>query len=443
MEPNNVSSPQISPENKNPKKNKFMWLSILIIILIVIGGGAAYAYSIGLFTSPEKTVKNALFSLSKENTFHTKGIISLDIQSGFQQLKGQVTLEGDIDQTDKENPKASLVMDVNSQIFSANADLKIIDNIIYFKLNNAPALGETAAVLSGIWFSLTQKEIEDFSKLYGSSGASLNILENKATAADLSKYYEAIEKHKLLSNISSEGFSNEDGALVKRYKVILDKTSLVAVLTEVAMEAYASEIGKMNNSTLGAFTAEEMNRSLTLLFKEITLEPVIIDVGVIDGKLHGFTFGLAFGTDQNSQSVIPYTGKVTVKAVYSKIGENIVIAKPEQSKPLMDIVNASLSAAQKKGTDAAIKAHTSSFRPSAEIHYDKIGSYTGLCTSKDTSILSIIDELKKRSGSAPICKATAKAYSFASVLTDGTYYCVDSTGAAVITLTKPTTTSCK
>ena len=109
---------------------------------------------------------------------------------------------------------------------------------------------------------------------------------------------------------------------------------------------------------------------------------------------------------------------------------------------LASVVLASLNSARSKGADAAIKSSINNGRAQAELIYDDDGnSYDNLCA--DAQILNIGSAVDD-AGGAFSCSDSATEYRMSSSLvTDsGTYYCVDSTGAAETSSSTPSGTSC-
>lgn len=98
----------------------------------------------------------------------------------------------------------------------------------------------------------------------------------------------------------------------------------------------------------------------------------------------------------------------------------------------------SLTTARKKGRDAATKANLSSLRASAEIYYDKTGSYAGFC-SKDSASASIKENLAQV---GIVCNDSRLAYAVSAYLQMGGFYCVDNTGHAREVGESATGTSC-
>lgn len=115
---------------------------------------------------------------------------------------------------------------------------------------------------------------------------------------------------------------------------------------------------------------------------------------------------------------------------------------------LASVVLAALNSARDKGSDAASKGALAQLRAQAEIFYDIGRTYNGFCAS--ATAVSIVENARVNSrattawvaGSADAtavsattaaCNDVAGAYAAAIPLkSSGSYWCVDSTGAAKI-----------
>lgn len=101
---------------------------------------------------------------------------------------------------------------------------------------------------------------------------------------------------------------------------------------------------------------------------------------------------------------------------------------------LSSVVLASLNTARDKGSDAAIKANLANARAQAELYYDdqSPNSYASVCTSSD-GIAAAVEAAEEQSGTVG-CVADADGWTLTAALSEsGTFYCVDSTGAASTT----------
>lgn len=114
---------------------------------------------------------------------------------------------------------------------------------------------------------------------------------------------------------------------------------------------------------------------------------------------------------------------------------------------LSSVVLASLNSARNKGTDANIKANLSNARAEAELFYDNNNLYNNVCALTGTNVIG--DNVAAADiafdGAAPAYADTAgvttsggqchdndTAWVAQVPLKGGNYYCVDSTGRAVV-----------
>ncbi|MFA6257809.1 MAG: type II secretion system protein [Candidatus Paceibacterota bacterium] len=118
---------------------------------------------------------------------------------------------------------------------------------------------------------------------------------------------------------------------------------------------------------------------------------------------------------------------------------------------LASVVLASLNTARSKGSDAAIKANMSGVRTSAEVAYDTNGNkyntdgttaytggdcgatFTANTLFANSSVSAALAQVKVQNGSVALfCNqnAAGSAYAIAATLKGGTWWCIDSAGAA-------------
>ena len=99
---------------------------------------------------------------------------------------------------------------------------------------------------------------------------------------------------------------------------------------------------------------------------------------------------------------------------------------------LAAVVLTSLNADRTKGADAMIKSSLNNMRAEAALFYDSNNStYVGLCS--DPLVQRSLSTVQTTSKQTPICNTTSTTYVMAGSLSDGTMYCVDSTGVSSTT----------
>jgi prepilin-type N-terminal cleavage/methylation domain-containing protein len=88
--------------------------------------------------------------------------------------------------------------------------------------------------------------------------------------------------------------------------------------------------------------------------------------------------------------------------------------------------------------DSRIETALSQTRSTAALVYNEDSSYGGICTGvpldtideANNALKTIKEEVKKFSGTDPVCHSSTLDYCVQSPLLNGGYYCVDSSGVA-------------
>ncbi len=119
---------------------------------------------------------------------------------------------------------------------------------------------------------------------------------------------------------------------------------------------------------------------------------------------------------------------------------------------LSSVVLSALNNARTKGNDAAIKSNLNATRSQSELYYDANGnSYLNICTNTSVGgVKSVYDQVFAAASAAGfsgfsrnlggnanrvVCNDSAADWAVQAPLKAGTYFCIDSTGAATTTAT--------
>jgi|GEM_PF-1597402 len=127
---------------------------------------------------------------------------------------------------------------------------------------------------------------------------------------------------------------------------------------------------------------------------------------------------------------------VSAKTTY-KYGSVKSIKKPSGAvsfeRLIENVYGGSLNSARSKGSDAALKSNLANARAEAELYYDaRYNTYEGVCATRGTWIIgdnvsAAANATGKGKGE---CNDTPWEWAASAKLTNGSYYCVDSTGFA-------------
>jgi prepilin-type N-terminal cleavage/methylation domain-containing protein len=111
---------------------------------------------------------------------------------------------------------------------------------------------------------------------------------------------------------------------------------------------------------------------------------------------------------------------------------------------LSSVVLASLNTARSKGSDSAIKANLSNARAQAELYYDdNTNSYLNVCSSSSGTAPAVAAATStSKTPTSGGCNDSTTAWAGFAILSDDDFFCVDSTGAAVVTTDPGSATVC-
>ncbi|MDB5259734.1 MAG: hypothetical protein JWO73_942 [Candidatus Taylorbacteria bacterium] len=409
---------------------------IIVIILLLIAGGVASAFYLNIFQSPETTVKNTAYSADKLLSAHTEGVIDVSFTQSGKANSFKVTMSTDADKSDAKNPNISSKIAFAGMGLTADADVRYIDNTLYLRVNQFPLSGMIPGTtnIQGVWYSVTKQEIEDYSKQYGSkTPAALQDPKNIPHVSDL---YDIFKSSHFIGDITSQGISKgKDGSYVRTYSIPIQKEHL--------SEALIALVSKYDPTGKSIPNVEEAKKEFDSILNDFTFDTATVEVGLFDQQVRSVAFGIGF--NPTGKATIPSFGggHVGVRSEYSKINQKLSFEKPADAQSLTKLIEASMGQSQQKAQDAMIKSYLMSLRPSSALYFDKNhGTYVGFCGSNDVKNMN--DTLAAKQGHSPLnCLSDASKFIAFVPLSDQTYFCVDSAGAAVTIPGIPVSKSCK
>ncbi|MFA6397901.1 MAG: hypothetical protein WDK96_03625 [Candidatus Paceibacterota bacterium] len=433
---NQVSNPTILSTHKKSK----VPLIIFILFLFALLGGGAYAYYSGIFLTFSDLTSKAIVNTRNTNSASFDTTIKVDY-SEIKQFTNQplseimtptqfsLTTKGAYDFSDSTNRKISTSLSLDASTISGQVDFKIVDNTIYGQLVKIPAQAlafiPTTTNFENKWFSFPIKPeniqsltdlINPLSKI---SGIDSSVIE-KITQEQKDKLFEITQNAhflKMTKRLSPEAINDH---LSYHFTFDLDKEGISTYLT--TLKDYVNTIGK-NDSALSLFDPTSITKSLDKI-EDFQGE---IWIGRKDNLPYKIMFNFGVKLDQTKNEKI----KISVVNIFSNWNSPESIVVPTESLPFEEFVNAltnnAMSEAKGKAADAAIKAHLSNLRASAEIYFDSnTNSYLGLCSSTESKN---IDAALKNVGTVFSCKdSIAKYLATVKFVQDPGYFCLDSTG---------------
>jgi hypothetical protein len=338
------------------------------------------------------------------------------------------TAKGAYDRSDKENLKNFSEVDVSFGAIDVSVEIRVVGGTLYFKLDEAlSAETLTLPFLSGLereWIAVEYKgDAGALTNPLGSLAGGSAKIQEQLTEEQKKHLFKLFQQARLIK--PGKKFSPEEinGAKAYHFAFDLDREGIAAYLSSV--KDYINEVGK-GDSAMTVFDPTPFSKSLDKL-KDFKGELWIGKADRLPRKaLASFSFNV--GTEEQEALV-----KVTSVSIFGDWGEPVEVSPPEQSSSFEEFVSrmfgGALAEARDKGKDAAIKANLANMRALGELYWDSHNnSYLGFCASKDAVLIR--ENIKDNSGSEMVCKDTTVAWASRAKLTTGSFFCVDSTGAA-------------
>ncbi|MEI7688836.1 MAG: hypothetical protein WCI91_01480 [Candidatus Nomurabacteria bacterium] len=463
-------------------------VSVFIIILLILGFFVAYAS--GIFLSPSKFFSQMIDSSKKNTSLSFDFNFTLDASnmksfsskikpdSGISNISS-FGMSGNLDLSNTENLNLNNSYSFKSGGVEANLDSRVTNGSLYFRLTKAPSLGfislkpfenkwivlpykdKTGKIENNPVLSISPINPEIINNITDEQKKSLNDLVKNASFIKITK------KH--LPQIMN-------GKLVYHFDFDIDREGISTFIK--GFTSYLKVIDK--NNVVSQFDTSNFDKILSAI-KEFKGEAWI---GVFD-KL---PYKIIVNTDiYNPNDINDGYVKVSTTLNYSGWNKPVVVAVPTQSMTVEDLakeafgnavttdiptlpvdnsmvssnkVNSTSSSTisnkesitkvdnniitdTKLSVDNSIKSIISSMRAQAEIFYnrDKNG-YKGFCASKgNNGAYNLAITLPK--GTIYKCKDSDKEWIATAKISNGEYFCADSTGFSSPLKSLPVDMICK
>jgi hypothetical protein len=407
---------------ERPKRRHWLKVILIFIMLIalLVAGGVAYA-----MVFSDQVISSAVSEVDSSLRIHTQ--VRIAPESSNPAINGAfLQIVSDTDRSSGE-PKHQSVIKLSSVQFSAEAEIKVIDRVLYGRINNLPAnFSREMTPYIGKWHSVSFDVLE---KLAAENKVATSSLYNQQTS--LGELYEKQKEFGVLEKPQFIGVTERNGEQVRMYSLAINKSALadliIAMYTEKATESVPAEY------------IEVAKKSMENTLEQITIDPLIVSVSLFSGKLRHVQANFGFEKMAVGGDILG----IGISLSYDEMSPEVTVTAPPDAISLDELVLEAARTPQLRAKDARIKASLAQARTMAEIYYDRGRAYTGMCTQSQ-DIQALFTDLKEI-GVAPRCRASGQVYAISAQLLErpNTYFCVDSTGRAVTLNKQPTSTACR
>jgi len=450
------SAPTTTTLTPNKKKKGYKILIIsLIIITLILAAGTAYAYYSGYFISLEKISSEAYKSIQSSTSSSFDTTISVELPTlnktanspldflSSEMLGKNLSLSavGSYDIANPESYKLDTKLSLNAGTFSGEIEFRLKDHIVYAILSKAPNISfiPILSEYTNKWFSfpLNSTTASDatssfdpvsslpFMSMIGLDKNTFNKLsqEQKDYMLDLTKNASFI---KITKKLGVEKINE-----VPSYHFIFDLDRVGIKNYLINIENYLHSSGK-NDSLLSSFKTKEVQDGLD----KITYFTGEAWIGRNDHRPYKISISFDVSKVISESDVI----KINIISIFKDWDKPIEVVAPTEVNTFESMVGGMMEESKLKSEDSIIKNYMTQALIEIKIFYTKNkNNYKGLCTSAESKLIQ--GRVSDKKGFA--CKVTTSAYAISAILSDKSYWCIDSSGYNNSTTKPITTTSCQ
>ncbi len=346
-----ASIPPVFPGVLAPKKKKGKKIVLGVIIgLAVVAAGAVIVLAAGFWDpvwnpfreSPDKVLEQAFDNMMALKTLRFKMVIVLDGRVNDEIFKARVIMEGDSDDSDANNSKMQLTLDLSvfaegvEMLFAGEA--RQLDDVTYFKIKTIPIALYSSLAAIGInledwrdkWFKW---DIQELGMSFG-----LGSLSQEEEAAMGKEVKDLLAKYPILKAKKRLAEQEIDGQKTYHYLADVDKENLkpfLAGVVEILNKYYQS--GSIAQIT--SAEKEEMFQKIDEAFEafgEITFE---IWIGKKDKLIYKIA-GQKLIDISKMEMEEGEQGELDIKfeMVNSKFNQPVIIEAPADSKSIIEML---------------------------------------------------------------------------------------------------------
>ncbi len=313
---------------------------VMCLIGLLLAGAAFGAYKYVIPPPPEKVLHEAL--AAEFNSFDFSGRITADVDTpdnilNLQALLPQEILDqiadkrvagastniqfamdikGTIDATDEQHPKTEIQIDLSSGIFTVGMEVKVIDEIVYLRLENIPKITEEITKYSNTWIKIDPVSL---SKEYG-LGINLQNAQPDLTDGQKKQLQELLTQTKFVSSITKLPNDTINGMTMYHYGLTIDR---------IALKNYLNQVDKIQKSAGG------MTTSTSELIDSLRFNEVEIWIGKSDRMIYRMSGKISQVASADS---IPTSGSVNLLLNLSNFNNTKPIVAPSDSRNVQEVI---------------------------------------------------------------------------------------------------------
>jgi len=455
--------PQVQPQavqSNMPqvKKSHTALKLLMVLIIVVVLGGVGYFVAGQYINLPWNPLRPAPTTVIDKMTTNMKTVKSshtaikgeVDALDANKASLGKLSLDinGDSDMTDANNPKANFTFSTSvtlpgaaSSLADASIRATIIGNTFYIKINSikiptnylSPSID--ISQFAGKWLKIDQNSITALAQAQGQAIA----LPQTGNSALTKQIQDLISSENMLSVTKQLADQTVSGQSTYHCLITISKDKLKDLVTKIMALLQTQNSASSNSLAIniaGAFVNSfvdavgDINMEMWIGKKDYLLYRSNVDKTIDLSKIYP-------GANRQLE--------IKLDTVNSNFNKPATIQAPEGAQKIEDAVLPLLKP-QKINSDMNQIRSIAQPLPGAYQSYSSLcikGLLNGYLKDSGPDLVNLNNDIVSQGATKPACFSGATSYCVSTQLSDGSYLCIDETGATGTTKCTSSATVCK
>lgn len=317
-----------------PRRRKFLPALIITILLALIGSGG-FAYTV-IFEAPRAAITKSFVALAAASSFHQETTVKAALVAPAA-LSAEGTIVTDVVRAagGGGGGQTATAISGRSGGFSVGAEIRFLDGTLYGRISEFPLLpllvGSATGSPIGKWYSVSLGEIERYAAEQGVDSTAIAKVKsqiNNFGQENITSQLDSLIQNGILLPGRRPVLIRADGVWARQYTVAIDKEKLAGFISAKEKE-FLSDIPA---------AAMVDSPAVADSLKSVTLDPLIVTIGLFDHSLKKIAGGFKFSGENSTPAGVAGRGSASFIIAYRDVNKPIVVAEPENAVSLLEYV---------------------------------------------------------------------------------------------------------
>jgi hypothetical protein len=364
------------PKEKIGFLKKRTKLVVALVVALLLIGGAAYGAYTYIIPQPAKVLLQAQTKMRDVKSFDYSGKVTVNVSSegdlfsmdtwlnrlnlnsdkriaGANNVQFGIDFSGSADMTDELHPKNDLKVNLNASIITFGFNMRLVNDIIYVKVDKIPEIVQEAAQYAGVWMKVDPEKIAE------QTGIEIDLQNGQPDLTDgQKKQLEdlAVNAH-FFSGVTKLANDSIDGVPMYHYALTMDKAGL---------KNYILQVNQIVTKA-GGFTDQ-----ITQIFDSMEFNNVEVWIGKSDKMIHRMS-GII--SEKPTNQTFMASGSLNFLMNFKNFNNASKIEAPTESRDVFEVIKEITETSELKIRDGRRLADTRMTQTALEMYYEDNGRY--------------------------------------------------------------------